>query len=83
MNALGRVSQSSRPYFLSNGTPQLITFVYDTRERAVKVTAPDGTVSQTADHSLTVTNALGSDRYPIGQANQPHRPERPDHDMGL
>jgi uncharacterized protein RhaS with RHS repeats len=51
------VSQSSRPYFLSNGRPQLTTFVYDTLERAVKVTAPDGTVSQTADHGLTVTNA--------------------------
>jgi hypothetical protein len=36
----------------------------------VKVTAPDGSVSQTADHGLTVSNALGSDRYPIGLSAQ-------------
>ena len=67
-DALGRLSQSSRSDFLSNGTPQPTTFVYDTLGRVVKVTAPDGSVSQTADHGLAVTetNALGSDRYPIG-----------------
>jgi YD repeat-containing protein len=63
-DALGRVSQSSRPYFLSNGTPQLTTFVYDTLGRVVKATAPDGSVSQTAYHGLTVTatNALSQTR---------------------
>jgi YD repeat-containing protein len=63
-DALGRVSRTSRPYFLSGGTPQLSTFSYDTLGRVVTLTQPDGSVTQTAYHGLTVTetNALGQTR---------------------
>jgi RHS repeat-associated protein len=63
-DALGRVSQTSRPYFLSGGTPQLTTLTYDALGRVLTRTKPDGGVSQTAYHGLTVTktNALNQTR---------------------
>jgi RHS repeat-associated protein len=63
-DTFGRVSQTSRPYFASGGTVELTTFTYDTLGRAVKVTAPDNSVTQTAYHGLTVTdtNALSQTR---------------------
>lgn len=59
-DALGRVSQTSRPHFLSGGTPQLTAFTYDTLGRVLTQTKPDGSVSQTTYHGLTAskTNAL-------------------------
>ena len=59
-DSLGRVWQTSRPYFLNYDTPQLTTFAYDILGRAVSRTLPDGSVSQVAYHGLTVTktNAL-------------------------
>lgn len=63
-DALGRVSKTSRPYFASGGTPQFTTFAYDTLGRVVTATQPDGSVTQTAYHGLTVTetNALSQTR---------------------
>ncbi|WP_291849246.1 RHS repeat-associated core domain-containing protein [Bradyrhizobium sp.] len=63
-DALGRVSQTSRPYFLAGGTPQLTTYSYDTLGRVVTETKPDGSVTQTVYHGLTVidTNALNQTR---------------------
>jgi RHS repeat-associated protein len=63
-DALGRVTQTSRPYFVSGGTPQLTTFTYDALGRVVTATKPDGSVSQTAYHGLSVTetNALNQTR---------------------
>jgi RHS repeat-associated protein len=55
-DTLGRVSQTSRPYFANGGTVELTTFTYDTLGRVVQVTAPDNSVSQTAYHGLTVTD---------------------------
>ena len=66
-DALGRVSQASRPYFLSGGTPQQTTFTYDVLGRALTQTRPDGSVSQVAYHGLAVTktNALNQTRSMI------------------
>ena len=63
-DALGRVSQSSRPYFVTGGTPQLTTYTYDGLGRVISQTAPDGSVTQTAYHGLVVTdtNALNQTR---------------------
>ena len=63
-DALGRVSKTSRPYFLATGTPQWNSFTYDTLGRVVSATAADGSVSQTAFHGLVVTetNALNQTR---------------------
>ncbi|MGJ5037601.1 MULTISPECIES: RHS repeat-associated core domain-containing protein [unclassified Bradyrhizobium] len=63
-DALGRVTQTSRPYFLNGGTPRYTTFTYDTLGRAVTTTQPDGSVSQMAYHGLTTveTNPLGQTR---------------------
>jgi YD repeat-containing protein len=60
-DALGRVSQTSRPYLAANGTPQWTIPTYDALSRAVSVTQPDGSVTQTEYHGLAVrqTNALG------------------------
>ncbi|MGJ4945582.1 RHS repeat-associated core domain-containing protein [Bradyrhizobium sp. HKCCYLS1011] len=60
-DGLGRVSQTSRPYFVNGGTPQYTTLTYDALGRAMTKTKPDGSVSQVAYHGLTVakTNALG------------------------
>ena len=63
-NALGQVSKTSRPYFAASGAPQWSTPTYDALGRAISVTMPDGSVSQTAYHGLVVieTNALGQTR---------------------
>lgn len=63
-DALGRLVQSSRPYFLSGGTPQYTTYTYDTLGRVLTETKPDGSVSSTAYHGLSVTetNALNQTR---------------------
>jgi len=63
-DALGRLAQTSRPYFVSGGTPQYTTYAYDTLGRVVTETKPDGSVSQTAYHgqSVTETNALNQTR---------------------
>ncbi len=63
-DALGRVAQTSRPYFLNGGTPQYTTLSYDVLGRVVSSTQPDGSVAQTAYHGLTVveTNALNQTR---------------------
>ena len=63
-DALGRVSQTSRPYFVNGGTPQYTTFTYDALGRVLTKTKPDGSVSQVAYHGLTTskTNALGTNR---------------------
>ncbi|MDF0584143.1 RHS repeat-associated core domain-containing protein [Bradyrhizobium yuanmingense] len=63
-DALGRLKQTSRPYFLSGGTPQYTTYTYATLGRALTETKPDGSVSSTAYHGLTVveTNALSQTR---------------------
>jgi len=63
-DALGRLTQTSRPYFVSGGTPQYTTYTYDTLGRALTETKPDGSVSQTAYHGLSVTetNALNQTR---------------------
>ncbi|WP_315766701.1 MULTISPECIES: RHS repeat-associated core domain-containing protein [unclassified Bradyrhizobium] len=66
-DALGRVAQTSRPYFLSGGTPQYTTFTYDALGRVVTTTLPDGSVSQVAYHGLSVTetNALNQTRTTV------------------
>jgi RHS repeat-associated protein len=63
-DGLGHVAETSRPYFVTSGTPQLTSFTYDTLGRVVAVTSPDGSVSQTAYHGLSVTetNALNQTR---------------------
>ncbi|MDR3662560.1 MAG: hypothetical protein P4L86_19630, partial [Mycobacterium sp.] len=63
-DAFGRVSQTSRPYFLASGTPQWTTYSYDGLSRVVTMTLPDGSVTQTAYHglSITETNALSQTR---------------------
>jgi RHS repeat-associated protein len=63
-DALGRLSQTSRPYFVTGVTPQFTTFTYDALGRVLTATTPDGGVSQTAYHGLSVaeTNALNQTR---------------------
>ncbi|MGJ5135615.1 RHS repeat-associated core domain-containing protein [Bradyrhizobium oligotrophicum] len=63
-DVLGRVTQTSRPYFATGGTPRYTTFTYDTLGRVVTTTQPDGSVSQVAYHGLTTveTNPLGQTR---------------------
>jgi RHS repeat-associated protein len=63
-DALGRLTQTSRPFFVSGSTPQYTTFTYDALGRVVTETKPDGGVTQTAYHGLTVTetNTLNQTR---------------------
>ena len=63
-DALGRLTQTSRPFFVSGGTPQYTTYTYDTLGRVLTETKPDGSVSSTAYHGLSVTetNALNQTR---------------------
>jgi RHS repeat-associated protein len=63
-DALGRVTQTSRPYFVVGSTPQYSTFTYDGLGRVVKETRPDGSTTLTAYHGLSVTetNALNQTR---------------------
>ncbi|WP_315770063.1 MULTISPECIES: RHS repeat-associated core domain-containing protein [unclassified Bradyrhizobium] len=66
-DAMGRVTQTSRPYFATGGTPRYTTFSYDTLGRVVSTTQPDGSVSQMAYHGLTTveTNPLGQTRTTV------------------
>src|SRR6185437_12891274 len=63
-DALGRLTQASRPFFVNGGTPQYSTYTYDPLGRVLTETRPDGSVSQCACHGPTVTetNALGQTR---------------------
>lgn len=54
-DSLGRVAQSSRPFFAATGTPQYTVNVYDVLNRVVKSTAPDGSISTTLYQGFTVT----------------------------
>ena len=66
-DALGRMAQKSKPYFLATGTPVLTTFSYDALGRIVTITFADGSTSQKAYHGLTVTatNRLGQSRTTV------------------
>ncbi|MBR1201849.1 MULTISPECIES: RHS repeat domain-containing protein [unclassified Bradyrhizobium] len=66
-DALSRVSLTSRPYAASGGTPQYTTYTYDALGRVVTQTEPDGSVTTSAYHGLTVTatNALSQTRTVI------------------
>ncbi|WP_298363011.1 RHS repeat-associated core domain-containing protein [uncultured Bradyrhizobium sp.] len=66
-DALSRVSLTSRPYAASGGTPQYTTYTYDALGRVVTQTEPDGSVTTSAYHGLTVTatNALNQTRTVI------------------
>ena len=57
----GRVSQTSRPYFQSGGTPHLTVNTYDTIGRVTQVSLPNGGTLTYAYHGLTtsVTNDHG------------------------
>lgn len=63
-DALGRVTQTSRPFFAASGTPQITTYTYDALGRVVTETRPDGAVTKTVYHGLSVTdtNALNQTR---------------------
>ena len=63
-DSMGRVQQTSRPFFVASGTPQYTTFTYDALGRALTKTAPDGSVTQTAYHGLVTveTNANNQTR---------------------
>ncbi|WP_315754389.1 MULTISPECIES: RHS repeat-associated core domain-containing protein [unclassified Bradyrhizobium] len=66
-DALGRVAQASRPYFIDGGAPQYATFAYDALGRLLTETKSDGSVSRTAYHGLSIsaTNALNQTRTVI------------------
>lgn len=55
-DALGRVLQTSRPYFVSGGTPLWTTFTYDALDRVTLETRPDAGTIQHAHHGLSVTD---------------------------
>ena len=60
-DTLGRKKRSSRPYFLSGGTPVYQSTDYDVLSRPVQKNLFDGTTLTLSYHALTttVTNALG------------------------
>jgi len=51
-DAVGRVSQKSRPYFVSGGTPAFEVYTYDTLSRRTQEAYPDGTSTTHAFHGL-------------------------------
>src|SRR5262249_41782104 len=63
-DALGRVSQTSRPYFVNGGTPRYTTFTYDALGRTLTKTKPDGGTVRYTYHGLTTNryNALNQIR---------------------
>ncbi len=69
-DALGRVTQTSRPFFVTGGTPALTTLAYDALSRVVTQTLPDGSTVQTAYNglSVTVTNKLGQTRTTVSNS---------------
>ena len=63
-DSLGRLSQTTRPFFPSGGVRQWTFYTYDVLGRVLTTTLPDGSVSQDAYHGLTVieTNANNQTR---------------------
>jgi RHS repeat-associated protein len=63
-DALGRVAQKSRPYFVTGGTQKWTTFTYDTLGRVLTQTAPDSSVQTNTYNGLVTsqTNALSQTR---------------------
>jgi RHS repeat-associated protein len=55
-DALGRVLQTSRPYFRSGGTARWTTFTYDALDRVTLEVRPDAGTIQHAYHGLSVTD---------------------------
>ncbi|MDR3401427.1 MAG: FG-GAP-like repeat-containing protein [Chthoniobacter sp.] len=58
-DALGRIAEASRPYFLSGGTPQWTVNTYDALARVTLAVAPNGGDTTTVYNglSVSVTNA--------------------------
>jgi RHS repeat-associated protein len=63
-DSLGRVLQTSRPFFFVGGIKEWTFYTYDVLGRVLTTTLPDASVSQMAYHGLTVTetNALNQTR---------------------
>jgi len=66
-DALGRVSQKSRPYFVSGGTPAFEVYTYDTLGRRTQESYPDTTATLHAYHGLsqTDTNTLSQTQITV------------------
>ncbi len=72
-NSNGRVSETSRPYFVSGGTPEWTSYTYDVLGRVTKATFPDGSATTYGynGRSTSVTNANGQTTTTIlNQAGQ-------------
>ena len=54
-DALGRVAQTSRPYFISGGTAKWSVNTFDVLARVIKVTFPDASKTIYAFHGLTTS----------------------------
>jgi RHS repeat-associated protein len=54
-DGLGRVSQTSRPYFLATGTPQYTTSTYDVLGRVQQLTMPDSSHATYAYQGFTTS----------------------------
>lgn len=69
-NANGQVSQTSRPYFTSGGTPKWTQYTYDALGRLTQQTFPDTSDTTYAYHGLTssVTNDKGQTQTTIRNA---------------
>jgi RHS repeat-associated protein len=63
-NSRGHVSKTSRPYFVSGGTPQWTQFAHDDLGRVGTTTAPDGSISTRHYQGLVTVdiNAKGQHR---------------------
>ncbi|MBU6297683.1 MAG: VCBS repeat-containing protein, partial [Alphaproteobacteria bacterium] len=66
----GRVGQTSRPYFVSGGTPYWTTYTYDDLGRVTQATMPDSSHTTYAYHGLSSskTNNLGQTTTAVGNA---------------
>lgn len=69
-DSFGRVSQSSRPYFLSGGVAQWTVRAYDALSRVISETQPNGKTRSFAYDGLktTTTNELGRTRIVVRNA---------------
>ncbi len=69
-DANGRVYQTSRPYFVSGGTPVYTTYAYDALDRVTSVTYPDTTQTTYCHHGITTstTNAGGQIKIVVRNA---------------